>query len=101
MLMAPARYNHARSGSPPMRITLVFCILALACPLRAQQPAPPELTIFLSPLKPIAEDGKTAWISQSIQQNLLNEAPRLQGIGPSAPLIPPADHDVAIKDAKA
>src|SRR3954466_16030061 len=101
MLMAPARYNHAQSGSAPMRITLVFCVLALTCPLRAQQPAPPELTIFLSPLKPIGEDGKTAWISQSIQQNLLNELTRIQGIRPIVPLIPPADHDVAIKDAKA
>src|SRR5580765_5294095 len=87
-----------------MRTAILPALLLLlsSSPLLAQQAhTPPEITIFLSPLKPIDEDGKSAWISQSIQQNLLNDLSRLQNIRPIVPLIPPADHDIAIKDAKA
>src|SRR5688500_534432 len=85
-----------------MRIHLLATLLLITATAHAQQQAPPpEITIFLSPLKPVGEDGKTAWISHSIQQNIHHELTRLQGVRPILPTIPPADRDVAIKDAKA
>src|SRR5439155_7472448 len=54
----------------------------------------------LSPLQPIGEDGKTAWISQAVQQNVLNDLTRLQGVKPILAAAP-ADHDAAVKAAKA
>src|SRR6266850_1804764 len=87
-----------------MRHTMLLAILLFlaSSPLLAQQAgAPPEITIFLSPLRAVGEDGKTAWISQSVQQNILHDHARVQGVRPILPTIPPADRDVAIKDAKA
>jgi TolB-like protein len=86
-----------------MRTPLLAILLLITATAYAQQaaPAPPEITIFLSPLKPVGEDGKTAWIAQAIQQNIHHELIRLQGVRPILPTISPADRDVAIKDAKA
>src|SRR4051794_18402814 len=80
-----------------MRSILLSVLLLLSSPLFAQQPA--EITIYLSPLTPIAEDGKTTWISQSVQQNIFHEFARVQGIRPilAANQI---DRDAAIKAAK-
>src|SRR5437660_496739 len=83
----------------PMLLSIL--LLLFSSPLLAQQPAvPPELTIFLSPLHPVGEDGKTAWISQAVQQNILNDLTRLQGVRPILPTTPPADRDAAITAAK-
>ncbi|HEV8293191.1 MAG TPA: hypothetical protein VGP94_14750 [Tepidisphaeraceae bacterium] len=86
-----------------MRNAILLGLLHLlsSSPLLAQQAAPAEITIFLSPLRAVGEDGKTAWISQAIQQNILHDLTRLQGVHPILPTIPPPDRDVAIKDAKA
>ena len=75
----------------------VFLLLS-SSPLLAQQA--PEITIYLTPLNPIGEDGKTAWISQAVQQNVLNDLTRLQGVKPILAAAP-ADHDAAVKAAKA
>lgn len=80
----------------------VCCLLALFFSptiLLAQQPAP-ELTIYLAPLNPIGEDGKTAWISQAVQQNNLNDLTRLQGIKPILAHAAQTDRDANIKSAK-
>ena len=86
-----------------MRFHLLATLLLTISTARAQQaaPTPPETTIFLSPLRAVGEDGKTAWISQSVQQNILHDLTRVQGVRSILPTIPPADRDVAIKDAKA
>jgi len=81
-----------------MRHTILGLILLLSSPLLAQQN--PEITIFLSPLRPIGEDGKTAWISQAVQQNIFHDLTRLQGVRPILPTTPPADRDAAITAAK-
>jgi len=79
-----------------MRTAFIICIL-LSSAVFAQQT---ELTIFIGPLTPIGEDGKTAWISQAVQQNILNDLTRVQGVKPILPAAPPADRDAAIKAAK-
>ena len=87
-----------------MRSSIVAVILLLlsASPLLAQQTPPaPEITIFLSPLRVIGDDGKSAWISQAVQQNVLSDLTRLQSVRPILPATPPADHEAAIKAAKA
>jgi TolB-like protein len=83
-----------------MRRIILSIVLFLCSPLLAQQAATPELTIFLPPLLPIGEDGKTAWIAHAVQQNILNDLTRVQGVKPILPAIPPADRDSAIKAAK-
>src|SRR5437764_5911542 len=83
-----------------MRSIILSVLLLLAAPLLAQQPAPPELTIFIARLHPIGEDGKTAWISQAVQQNILNDLTRVQRVKPILATTPPADRDAAINAAK-
>jgi TolB-like protein len=85
-----------------MRFHLLATLLLIIPSASAQQaaPAPPELTIFLPPLQAVGEDGKTAWIAQAVQQNVLNDLSRLQGVRPILPATPPADRDAAIKAAK-
>ncbi len=84
------------------RTLLSILILLFTSPLLAQQStaAPPEITIYLSPLRVIGDDGKSAWISQSVQQNILHDLTRIQGVRPILPTTPPADRESAIKDAK-
>src|SRR6266568_6942095 len=80
---------------------LSIFVLLFSSPLLAQQAAaPPEITIFLSPLHTIGDDGKSAWISQAIQQNVLSDLTRIQSVKPLLPTTPPADHNSAIKAAK-
>jgi len=85
-----------------MKINILATLLLLiASTALAQQATPaPEITIFLSPLHPIGDDGKSAWISQAIQQNILNDLTRLQSIRPIPSTTPLADHESAIKAAK-
>ncbi|HEV8605576.1 MAG TPA: hypothetical protein VGQ99_09435 [Tepidisphaeraceae bacterium] len=83
----------------PFRLTIL--LLLFSSTLLAQQPpAPTEITIFLSPLRPIGDDGKSAWISQAFQQNLLNDLARLQQVRPLPPTNPVTDLESAIKAAK-
>ena len=80
---------------------LAILLFLASSPLLAQQAAaPPEITIFLSPVRVVGEDGKTAWISQSVQQNILHDLTRVQGVRPILPTTPPADREAAIKAAK-
>jgi len=83
-------------------IILAAALFLITSTTLAQQTAPgPEITIYLAPLKPVGDDGNTAWISQSVQQNILNDLIRLQGVKPILPATPPADRDAAIAAAKA
>jgi TolB-like protein len=83
-----------------MRLAALLLMLVFVSRGFAQQPTPPELTIFISPLSAIGEDGKTAWISQAVQQNILHELTRVQGVKPVLPAAPPADHNAAVTAAK-
>jgi len=69
---------------------------------QAQQPAAPgEVVLMIAPVRAIGDDGKSAWISQAVQQNLLNDLSRLQSVRPILPKEPVADLESAIKAAKA
>jgi TolB-like protein len=78
-----------------MRIPLLATLLLITTTAHAQ------LTIFIAPPKAVGEDGKTAWISQAVEQNIHNELIRTQGVRPILPATPPADREAAINAARA
>jgi TolB-like protein len=90
-----------------MRIhILAAMLLIISNTTLAQQAAPPapapgEVVIFVAPLRAIGEDGKTAWISQAVQQNVINDLTRLQKVRPVAAPGDATDLETLIKAAKA
>src|SRR6267142_2783937 len=77
-------------GRTPMSRLAAILLLIIAAVASAQvatppAPAPGEITILIAPLRGIGEDGKTAWISQAIQHNLLNDLTRMQSVHPTLP----------------
>src|SRR5258706_5255202 len=85
----------------PNKTLASILLLLFPLPLLAQQRvAPAEITIYLAPIRVIGGDGKSAWISQSVQQTILHDLTRVQGVRPIGPTTPPADRESAIKDAK-
>ncbi len=80
---------------------LLPSLLTLHLHAQAQLPGPAEVVIMIAPVRQIGDDGKSAWISQAVQQNLLNDLSRLHTVKPILPQDPVTDLESAIKAAKA